>query len=165
MQGKTKKPNRFARQRLAEEQTLCKIDKNDPSSAEDIGDDYLKPIDQIVVETILHKKPADVPKVSELMEDERQKGLANPLPSSNIGFKLLQKFGYSEGEGLGKDGQGIIEPLKVEKRPNKDFSGLGILERKRKRQEMSRRNEEELKDLREKLKQQFKTNLKELHQQ
>lgn len=33
------------------------------------------------------------------------------LSESNVGFKLLQKSGWEEGEGLGEKGDGIIDPI------------------------------------------------------
>lgn len=33
------------------------------------------------------------------------------LSESNVGFKLLQKSGWAEGEGLGEKGDGIIDPI------------------------------------------------------
>eukprot|EP00602_Paraphysomonas_sp_CaronLab_P009790 CAMPEP_0185027174 /NCGR_PEP_ID=MMETSP1103-20130426/11954_1 /TAXON_ID=36769 /ORGANISM="Paraphysomonas bandaiensis, Strain Caron Lab Isolate" /LENGTH=203 /DNA_ID=CAMNT_0027561051 /DNA_START=95 /DNA_END=706 /DNA_ORIENTATION=+ len=58
------------------------------------------------------------------MDSKRECGLDNALDSKNRGFKLLQKFGYESG-GLGKDGGGIEEPLRVEKREKTDRNGLG----------------------------------------
>lgn len=33
------------------------------------------------------------------------------IKEDNIGFKMLQKLGWSEGEGLGSSGSGILEPI------------------------------------------------------
>ena len=35
----------------------------------------------------------------------------NKLTESNMGFKMLQKMGWSEGAGLGAEGQGITNPI------------------------------------------------------
>ena len=35
------------------------------------------------------------------------------LDESNVGTKLLRKLGWSDGKGLGKDGQGIVDPIRV----------------------------------------------------
>lgn len=33
------------------------------------------------------------------------------IKEDNIGFKMLQKLGWTEGEGLGTSGMGIVEPV------------------------------------------------------
>ena len=33
------------------------------------------------------------------------------LSAENLGFKLLQKLGWQQGQGLGKANQGIVEPV------------------------------------------------------
>ena len=48
------------------------------------------------------------------------------LPERNKGFKLLQKMGWKEGSGLGKEGQGVVEPVLVEERGER--LGLGCAE-------------------------------------
>lgn len=35
----------------------------------------------------------------------------NQLTESNMGFKMLQKMGWSEGTGLGANAQGITKPV------------------------------------------------------
>ena len=35
----------------------------------------------------------------------------NKLTNQNMGFKMLQKMGWSEGAGLGSGGQGITAPI------------------------------------------------------
>ncbi|KAE9593733.1 hypothetical protein Lal_00036400 [Lupinus albus] len=45
------------------------------------------------------------------LENVEQASLDTQLSSSNVGFKLLQKMGW-KGKGLGKDEQGITEPIK-----------------------------------------------------
>ncbi|GMH07702.1 hypothetical protein Nepgr_009542 [Nepenthes gracilis] len=45
------------------------------------------------------------------LDNVEQASLDTQLTSSNIGFRLLQKMGW-KGKGLGKDEQGIIEPVK-----------------------------------------------------
>ncbi|CAG9836853.1 unnamed protein product [Diabrotica balteata] len=47
------------------------------------------------------------------------------LKEDNIGFKMLQKLGWSEGEGLGSGGTGIVEP--INKGPAREHTqGLGL---------------------------------------
>jgi hypothetical protein len=43
--------------------------------------------------------------------DTYKASLNDPIPESNVGFKLLLKLGYKLGTGLGKEGrQGRVEP-------------------------------------------------------
>uniref|UniRef100_A0A1B6DWE6 G-patch domain-containing protein n=2 Tax=Clastoptera arizonana TaxID=38151 RepID=A0A1B6DWE6_9HEMI len=47
------------------------------------------------------------------------------LKEDNIGFQMLQKLGWTEGQGLGSDGSGIVDPVnKVSNRL--DSQGLGL---------------------------------------
>ncbi|XP_045513031.1 arginine-glutamic acid dipeptide repeats protein-like isoform X1 [Pieris brassicae] len=45
------------------------------------------------------------------------------LKEDNIGFKMLQKLGWNEGQGLGAEGTGIIEPIN---KANQPLSNLGL---------------------------------------
>lgn len=69
-------------------------------------------------------------------EDRRKtKGSDNPyektviasteqaIPKKNKGFKMLEKMGWKDGVGLGKDNSGRVEPVNVEQRAER--SGLG----------------------------------------
>ncbi len=33
------------------------------------------------------------------------------IAQDNVGFKLLQKMGWSQGQGLGAESQGIVDPI------------------------------------------------------
>jgi len=46
-----------------------------------------------------------------------------PISSSNIGYKLLQKMGWTEGKGLGPELQGRVDPIRIDIK--EDFWGLG----------------------------------------
>ncbi|XP_072938384.1 uncharacterized protein [Epargyreus clarus] len=46
------------------------------------------------------------------------------LKEDNVGFKMLQKLGWTEGEGLGAEGTGIVEPVNKAKQPVQNL-GLG----------------------------------------
>ncbi|XP_060521691.1 angiogenic factor with G patch and FHA domains 1 isoform X2 [Cylas formicarius] len=45
------------------------------------------------------------------------------IPSENKGFKLLKKMGWQEGQSLGKEGDGLAEPVKVIS--NRGTTGMG----------------------------------------
>ena len=123
------------------------------------SDDYMAPI-QIPVSNPANIDKNDVKKRSlgELMDCSRDAALKVPISSTNKGFKLLMKIGYKEGEGLGKDGMGIIEPIAVTKRNNKDVSGLGIEEMKN--EELKKREDKKIRNnaVVEKIKQYFTDN-------
>ncbi|CAI2351592.1 unnamed protein product [Caenorhabditis sp. 36 PRJEB53466] len=51
-----------------------------------------------------------------------------PLDSGNVGFKLLKSMGWSEGQGLGKEKQGHVEPVATEVKNNRQ--GLGATKEK-----------------------------------
>ncbi|KAK9884466.1 hypothetical protein WA026_007309 [Henosepilachna vigintioctopunctata] len=47
------------------------------------------------------------------------------IKEDNIGFKMLQKLGWTEGMGLGSEGKGIVDP--INKAPSRDMNqGLGM---------------------------------------
>ena len=60
--------------------------------------------------------------------NEREKtessSLDTSITSTNKGFKMLAKMGYKTGQGLGKQEQGIAEPIKPDLRPS--GAGLGF---------------------------------------
>lgn len=68
-----------------------------------------------------HRKRTN-PKVNQ--KEQLERGLANAIPKSNIGFSLLAKMGYKEGTSLGRDGSaGIVEPIGITVKS--DRKGLG----------------------------------------
>ena len=56
-------------------------------------------------------------------EEQRKAGLDKRLDTSNKGFAMLQKMGYKEGESLGKDNTGRVDPIPIEVKAGR--SGLG----------------------------------------
>ncbi|PIA60653.1 hypothetical protein AQUCO_00300283v1 [Aquilegia coerulea] len=75
---------------------------------DDLGEDFRLPIN--------HKPTENLD-----LDNVEQASLDTQLTSSNIGFRLLQKMGW-KGKGLGKDEQGMVEPIKAGMRDPK----LGI---------------------------------------
>lgn len=74
-------------------------------------------------------------------QDQLEKGLAQAIPKSNIGFSMLAKMGYKEGSSLGKTGQGgIMEPIGITVKVNR--KGLGreaaVLQIKQRQQQLAR---------------------------
>ncbi len=61
------------------------------------------------------------------------KGLQKPMNTDSFGLRMLQKMGYQEGEGLGKDGNGIKEPIQVKLKYDK--LGIGTEEAEKKKKE------------------------------
>ncbi|XP_072107119.1 G patch domain-containing protein 11 isoform X2 [Mobula birostris] len=67
-------------------------------------------------------------------EERRESMLQCSLGSENKGFALLQKMGYKEGRGLGRNGSGIVEPIPLQIK--KGRGGIGHeLAKKRKAEE------------------------------
>lgn len=58
-----------------------------------------------------------------LEKEQREKGLATSISGNNLGFQLMQKMGYKEGEGLGKKSEGRFEPIPIQVKANR--FGLG----------------------------------------
>ncbi|XP_057869864.2 uncharacterized protein LOC131076611 [Cryptomeria japonica] len=56
--------------------------------------------------------------------EQLKRGFNSAIPSTNIGFKMLQQMGYSPGVALGKNGQGMIEPVKIDIKRSR--TGLGL---------------------------------------
>ncbi|XP_052194785.1 uncharacterized protein LOC127802799 [Diospyros lotus] len=84
------------------------VEAYDKAVLEDLAEDFRLPIN--------HRPTENVD-----LDNVEQASLDTQLTSSNIGFRLLQKMGW-KGKGLGKDEQGIIEPIKSGIRDSK----LGI---------------------------------------
>lgn len=84
-------------------------DAFEASLVEDLGDDFQLPITHRPTENL------DTDNMEQASEDTQ-------LTSSNVGFRLLQKMGW-KGKGLGKEEQGMVEPIRAKSRDAK--LGLG----------------------------------------
>eukprot|EP00008_Paramoeba_atlantica_P008648 CAMPEP_0201490576 /NCGR_PEP_ID=MMETSP0151_2-20130828/26641_1 /ASSEMBLY_ACC=CAM_ASM_000257 /TAXON_ID=200890 /ORGANISM="Paramoeba atlantica, Strain 621/1 / CCAP 1560/9" /LENGTH=282 /DNA_ID=CAMNT_0047876577 /DNA_START=35 /DNA_END=883 /DNA_ORIENTATION=+ len=51
-----------------------------------------------------------------------------PIHESNVGYQLLLKMGWDKSKSLGKKGNGIIDPIRVAFREQRDFVGVGKYE-------------------------------------
>ncbi|XP_045482439.1 G patch domain-containing protein 11 [Harmonia axyridis] len=61
--------------------------------------------------------------LKQIEKDIREEGLGKAISSDNKGFKLLEKMGFKQGEGLGRSGAGLKEPINIVVRQG--TSGLG----------------------------------------
>ncbi|PWA56887.1 D111/G-patch domain-containing protein [Artemisia annua] len=76
-----------------------KVNEEDEASIlNEFADEFRLPINQRLTENVD-------------LDHVEQASLDTQLPSSNVGFRLLQKMGW-KGKGLGKNEQGITEPIK-----------------------------------------------------
>ncbi|KAM8852190.1 G patch domain-containing protein 11 [Synchiropus picturatus] len=75
--------------------------------------------------------------------ESREAALQSSISNQNKGFALLQKMGYKEGQGLGKQGAGRVEPIPLNIK--NDRGGIGMEEAKK------RKAEEALEDYRQKV--------------
>ena len=90
-------------------------------------------------------------------------GLNKPIAKDSFGMRMLEKMGFKQGGGLGKDGNGIKEPIQIKVKSNKQGIGSEESEMRRKEEENYNRN---LKIIRDQLlynmrKQQFAERVKE----
>ncbi|KAL2511774.1 G-patch domain-containing protein [Abeliophyllum distichum] len=95
--------------RAKDRQELKFNEAYEASVLEDLAEDFRLPI---------HHRPTE----NVDLDNVEQASLDRQLTSSNVGFRLLQKMGW-KGKGLGKDEQGIVEPIKSGVRDSK--LGLG----------------------------------------
>jgi hypothetical protein len=98
-------------------------------------------------------------------EAAREAALATALPSTNKGFKMMAKFGFKQGDTLGKSSENArTEPIQVNLKEGR--SGIGLeSEKKRKFRKLAeeseratKRSREEMLDYREAQRQQIREN-------
>lgn len=58
-------------------------------------------------------RPGQPASSKQLEKAARAEGLEQQIPESNVGFAMLQKMGYKKGQGLGKEKQGMAEPVPI----------------------------------------------------
>ncbi|RDD36439.1 G patch domain-containing protein 8 [Trichoplax sp. H2] len=56
----------------------------------------------------------------------QRSSMETPIANSNVGFKLLQKMGWSSGDGLGRNKQGRTDPIPIVIK--EDICGIGRIE-------------------------------------
>ncbi|KAF5886181.1 G patch domain-containing protein 11, partial [Clarias magur] len=84
----------------------------------------------------LHKEKNILNQQTSYKEHERKRrdaALQSSLSSENKGYALLQKMGYTAGQGLGKKGTGRVEPLPISIK--NDRGGIGMEELRKKKAE------------------------------
>lgn len=59
----------------------------------------------------------------ELEETVREEGLKQAIKEDNVGYKLLQRMGYEPGKGLGRTGEGIVDPIEVRIKKRRECIG------------------------------------------
>ncbi|KAL9986846.1 hypothetical protein ACROYT_G001052 [Oculina patagonica] len=69
------------------------------------------------------KVGSDVPVV---IADDAPSSVHRPISTGNVGRQMLEKMGWKEGEGLGREGAGRREPVIVEVRDNLRGLGMGV---------------------------------------
>lgn len=75
-------------------------------------------------------------------EEQITKGSSSAIPSTNIGFKMLQQMGYNPGLALGKHGQGRLEPIGIEIKRSRTGLGRDDLEKEIEKEKEIRRAKE-----------------------
>uniref|UniRef100_A0A7S2HHP6 G-patch domain-containing protein n=1 Tax=Octactis speculum TaxID=3111310 RepID=A0A7S2HHP6_9STRA len=95
----------------------------------DAGDDYMSALHVINtgppkhVEARVKQRPK---KIVELMTERREEALDSKIGEENVGFRMLCKMGFRDGSGLGREGKGVLAPLRPVSHAGR--SGLGRVE-------------------------------------
>ena len=110
-------------------------------------DSYMNQIHEEV--SVLKRKEAEAETNTLVLQKKtklvlQEESLKVPIPESNVGYKLLQKMGFTPGTGLGKDSKGRVDPVPISLKADK--MGLGKdTELKAKREEKRVKHESERK--------------------
>lgn len=95
----------------------------------------------------------------QVMEEKLIEGVKTSISSENKGFKLLQKYGYTEG-GLGKDQKGITDPVPMAIRLGDiNRSGIGLEQEKKRKADKFNEDMQKVATLRDAMVNDFKARL------
>ena len=103
-------------------------------------------------------------KREELMRKGRNEALVVPIGPENKGFHLLSKFGYSTGKGLGKEEQGISDPISVPSQTSSVTVGIGVERLEKEKFEAKVKEMSDNSAKREQLTVSFKDNMSKQHE-
>lgn len=70
------------------------------------------------------------------LEAEARRNAVTRIPEHNIGFQMLRRMGYEAGKGLGKSGEGRVEPVSASLKL--DRTGLGVVSEERERHRLTK---------------------------
>lgn len=87
--------------------------------------------------------------LKQVEQESREAALQSSISSQNKGFAMLQKMGYSAGQGLGKDGAGRVEPVPLNIKTDRE--GLGMEQLKKRKAEENLQNERRKVQLRQEM--------------
>ncbi|EFN56546.1 hypothetical protein CHLNCDRAFT_144195 [Chlorella variabilis] len=65
------------------------------------------------------------------LEDTECASIEQAIPASNVGYRLLQRMGWRPGGGLGREQQGISEPVRLDANDTGTRTGLGRRQQER----------------------------------
>ncbi|XP_066598730.1 G patch domain-containing protein 11 [Prorops nasuta] len=104
----------------------------------------------------LEKKRTDLKdktKSNKVVEHEkREEGLSSAISSNNKGFAMLMKMGYKPGQGIGKDESGIVEPISITVKADKNGLGKTLIKNTLAKRSVNEKLEHvNMKDFRERL--------------
>ncbi|EZA58631.1 hypothetical protein DMN91_009031 [Ooceraea biroi] len=108
-----------------------------------MSDKFLQNTEKHVSLSLMYKRIAEIKSnqskacnkpIKVIEQEKREEGLSSAISNSNKGFQMLTKMGYKPGQGIGKTQSGMVEPIPVEVKA--DRQGLG----KKKRKELYGKN-------------------------
>ena len=115
------------------------MENNEEESEEDYLSDKFLEIAKTHDESSRKRKLENLPPKIETPQEKLEKALNTKISTENKGYKLLKKLGFEEGKGLGKNKQGIQNPIPISTQQGK--TGLGIEGDKRRIKTLKERKE------------------------